>query len=145
MRNKANSWSENSHGQSCDNYLATSLIKTLKWKATMSTANLKCQKQMRKRPAGNLWRRTMLLQPVYTPPFGSNQSAQLSMRPADRQWRRSITPSSILKNRQFHPISPLSENHPQRPGPLPQSYSVYFSPRNLSSWSCEASPEFISR
>lgn len=47
--------------------------------------------------------------------FGSNQSVQLSMRPADRQWRRSITPSSILKNKHFHPISPLSENHPQRP------------------------------
>ncbi|KAJ4375133.1 hypothetical protein N0V83_002217 [Neocucurbitaria cava] len=47
--------------------------------------------------------------------FGSNQSVQLSMRPADRQWRRSITPSSILKNRLLQPISPLSENHPQRP------------------------------
>ncbi|CAO2654266.1 Nn.00g109990.m01.CDS01 [Neocucurbitaria sp. VM-36] len=47
--------------------------------------------------------------------FGSNQSVQLSMRPADRQWRRSITPSSILKNRLVQPISPLSENHPQRP------------------------------
>ncbi|OAL52105.1 hypothetical protein IQ07DRAFT_506430 [Pyrenochaeta sp. DS3sAY3a] len=46
--------------------------------------------------------------------FGSNQSVQLSMRPADKQWRRSITPSSILKNIR-QPISPLSENHPQRP------------------------------
>ncbi|KAH9861538.1 hypothetical protein J1614_011287 [Plenodomus biglobosus] len=49
--------------------------------------------------------------------FGSNQSVQLSMRPSDRKWRRSITPSSILKNRQFQPISPLSENPPRRPGP----------------------------
>lgn len=47
--------------------------------------------------------------------YGSNQSLQLSMRPADRTWRRSITPSSILKNRPFQPISPLSENHPRRP------------------------------
>ncbi|EUC31857.1 hypothetical protein COCCADRAFT_100245 [Bipolaris zeicola 26-R-13] len=46
--------------------------------------------------------------------FGSNQSVQLSMRPAGRQWRRSITPSSILK-KHTHPISPLSENHPRRP------------------------------
>ena len=43
--------------------------------------------------------------------FGSNHSVQLSMRPADRQWRRSMTPNSILKNRQLHPVSPLSENH----------------------------------
>ncbi|KAF2115224.1 hypothetical protein BDV96DRAFT_631894 [Lophiotrema nucula] len=47
--------------------------------------------------------------------FNSNQSAELSMRPADRQWRRSITPSSILKNKIPQPISPLSENHPRRP------------------------------
>jgi hypothetical protein len=47
--------------------------------------------------------------------FGSNQSVQLSMRPAGRNWRRSITPSSILKNKQPQPISPLSENHLQRP------------------------------
>ncbi|KAI4634106.1 uncharacterized protein J4E87_001276 [Alternaria ethzedia] len=47
--------------------------------------------------------------------FGSNQSVQLSMRPAGRNWRRSITPNSILKNKQPQPISPLSENHPQRP------------------------------
>jgi hypothetical protein len=45
--------------------------------------------------------------------FGSNQSLQLSMRPADRQWRRSITPSSILKNKMPQPISPLSEFHPR--------------------------------
>jgi hypothetical protein len=45
--------------------------------------------------------------------FGSNQSVQLSMRPADRQWRRSITPSSILKNKVPQPISPLSEFHPR--------------------------------
>jgi hypothetical protein len=45
--------------------------------------------------------------------FGSNQSVQLSMRPADRQWRRSITPSSILKNKMPQPISPLSEFHPR--------------------------------
>ena len=47
--------------------------------------------------------------------FGSAQSLQVSMRPADRQWRRSITPSSILKKRQLRPISPVSENHPRRP------------------------------
>lgn len=50
--------------------------------------------------------------------FNSNHSApvQLSMRPADHQWRRSITPTSILKNRQAQPISPLSEKYPVRPG-----------------------------
>ncbi|KAF1963635.1 hypothetical protein CC80DRAFT_588004 [Byssothecium circinans] len=51
--------------------------------------------------------------------FASQHSVQLSMRPADRGWRRSMTPSSILKNRQPpqppQPISPLSEFHPQRP------------------------------
>ncbi|KAG9190259.1 hypothetical protein G6011_08347 [Alternaria panax] len=47
--------------------------------------------------------------------FGSNQSVRLSMRPADRNWRRSITPNSILKNKQPQPISPLSENYLQRP------------------------------
>lgn len=47
--------------------------------------------------------------------FGSHQSVQLSMRPADRDWRRSMTPSSILKFQQPQPISPLSEFHPQRP------------------------------
>jgi hypothetical protein len=48
--------------------------------------------------------------------FGSHQSVELelSMRPAHSSWRRSMTPTSILKNRQ--PISPLSEFHPQRPG-----------------------------
>ncbi|KAF2268594.1 hypothetical protein CC78DRAFT_530035 [Lojkania enalia] len=50
-----------------------------------------------------------------TSSFSSNHSIQLSVRPAERQWRRSITPSSILKNKQPHPISPLSENHPRRP------------------------------
>ena len=45
--------------------------------------------------------------------FGSHQSLQLSMRPADRQWRRSITPSSILKNKVLQPLSPLSEFHPR--------------------------------
>jgi hypothetical protein len=45
--------------------------------------------------------------------FGSHQSVQLSMRPVDRQWRRSITPSSILKNKVLQPISPLSEFHPR--------------------------------
>ncbi|ORY07528.1 hypothetical protein BCR34DRAFT_19025 [Clohesyomyces aquaticus] len=62
----------------------------------------------------------------YDPPlstntsFSSNHSVKLSMRPAGRAWRRSITPSSILKNKQFQPISPLSENHPRRPiqGPV---------------------------
>jgi len=47
--------------------------------------------------------------------FGSNRSVELSMRPADRSWRRSITPSSIMKTRMAQPISPLSEFHP-RPG-----------------------------
>ncbi|KAF2656035.1 hypothetical protein K491DRAFT_657313 [Lophiostoma macrostomum CBS 122681] len=49
--------------------------------------------------------------------FASNDPApvQLSMRPADREWRRSITPSSILKTRQLQPISPLSEKHPIHP------------------------------
>ncbi|KAF2030821.1 hypothetical protein EK21DRAFT_64487 [Setomelanomma holmii] len=51
--------------------------------------------------------------------FGSHQSLQLSMRPADRQWRRSITPSSILKNKALQPLSPLSEFHP-RPGQFHQ-------------------------
>ncbi|KAF2274829.1 uncharacterized protein EI97DRAFT_401323 [Westerdykella ornata] len=52
-----------------------------------------------------------------TSSFDSNHSApvQLSMRPAGRQWRRSITPSSILKNRQQQPISPTSELHMTRP------------------------------
>ncbi|KAH7091243.1 hypothetical protein FB567DRAFT_269616 [Paraphoma chrysanthemicola] len=54
-----------------------------------------------------------------TSSFGSHQSLQLSMRPADRQWRRSITPSSILKNKVLQPISPLSEFHP-RPAQLRQ-------------------------
>ncbi|KAH5560600.1 hypothetical protein HBI25_108520 [Parastagonospora nodorum] len=43
--------------------------------------------------------------------FDSSHSMQLSMRPADRQWRRSMTPSSILKNKLPQPISPLSEFH----------------------------------
>ncbi|OAG11458.1 uncharacterized protein CC84DRAFT_1133255 [Paraphaeosphaeria sporulosa] len=47
--------------------------------------------------------------------FGSHHSVELSMRPADRSWRRSITPASILKNPMPQPISPLSENHPRRP------------------------------
>jgi hypothetical protein len=49
--------------------------------------------------------------------LSSHQSApvELSMRPADRNWRRSITPSSILKNKQLQPLSPLSEFH-SRPG-----------------------------
>jgi hypothetical protein len=47
--------------------------------------------------------------------FGSNHSVELSMRPADRQWRRSMTPNSILKNKQLQPISPVSEFHPRRP------------------------------
>ncbi|KAF2005916.1 hypothetical protein P154DRAFT_518161 [Amniculicola lignicola CBS 123094] len=57
---------------------------------------------------------------AYDPPassnssFNSHHSVQIVMRPADRQWRRSITPSSILRNKQLHPISPLSENHPRR-------------------------------
>ncbi|KAL5420502.1 hypothetical protein PMIN04_006439 [Paraphaeosphaeria minitans] len=47
--------------------------------------------------------------------FDSHHSVELSMRPADRSWRRSITPASILKNPMPQPISPLSENHPRRP------------------------------
>ncbi|KAJ4303517.1 hypothetical protein N0V90_002413 [Kalmusia sp. IMI 367209] len=47
--------------------------------------------------------------------FGSHHSVELSMRPADRGWRRSITPMSILKNTLPQPISPLSENQPRRP------------------------------
>lgn len=47
--------------------------------------------------------------------FGSNQSVTVPMRPSGRQWRRSITPSSILKNRPIQPISPYSEAHPTRP------------------------------
>ncbi|KAF2711762.1 hypothetical protein K504DRAFT_465505 [Pleomassaria siparia CBS 279.74] len=47
----------------------------------------------------------------------SHHSAQIVMRPADRHWRRSITPNPILKHRQSQqPISPLSEFPPQRPG-----------------------------
>ncbi|KAH8727960.1 hypothetical protein GQ44DRAFT_703248 [Phaeosphaeriaceae sp. PMI808] len=51
--------------------------------------------------------------------FGSNQSVQLTMRPADQQWRRSITPNPILKNKILQPISPLSEFYP-RPNHLRQ-------------------------
>jgi hypothetical protein len=50
-----------------------------------------------------------------TTSFESHQSTDLPMRRADRQWRRSITPSSILKNRQQQPLSPLSLFHQQRP------------------------------
>ncbi|PVI07422.1 hypothetical protein DM02DRAFT_714529 [Periconia macrospinosa] len=47
-----------------------------------------------------------------TSSFASVHSVQLSMRPAERDWRRSMTPTSILKNRQPpQPISPLSEFH----------------------------------
>lgn len=53
--------------------------------------------------------------PSVTSSFNSQHSAQLSMRPANRNLRRSTTPSSILKNRVPQPISPLSENQPQRP------------------------------
>lgn len=45
--------------------------------------------------------------------FNSSHSVEMSMRPADRQWRRSMTPSSILKHRVPQPISPLSENRPR--------------------------------
>lgn len=56
-----------------------------------------------------------------TSSFSSHHSihsapVQLSMRPAEKQWRRSMTPTSILKTRSQHPISPLSEKHPIRPG-----------------------------
>ncbi|KAF3010582.1 hypothetical protein E8E13_001464 [Curvularia kusanoi] len=56
--------------------------------------------------------------------FNSHQSVELSMRPADRQWRRSITPSSILKNRQQQPLSPLSLFHQQRPRSLSRTAST---------------------
>lgn len=56
--------------------------------------------------------------------FSSHQSVELSMRPADRQWRRSITPSSILKNRQHQPLSPLSLFHQQRPRSLSRTAST---------------------
>lgn len=56
--------------------------------------------------------------------FSSHQSVDLSMRPADRQWRRSITPSSILKNRQQQPLSPLSLFHQQRPRSLSRTASA---------------------
>ncbi|KAJ4361338.1 hypothetical protein N0V95_001951 [Ascochyta clinopodiicola] len=56
--------------------------------------------------------------------FNSHQSVELSMRPADRQWRRSITPSSILKNRQQQPLSPLSLFHQRRPRSLSRTAST---------------------
>lgn len=46
--------------------------------------------------------------------FTSHHSVELSMRPAGRNWRRSITPMSILKNPMPQPISPLSEVQPRR-------------------------------
>jgi hypothetical protein len=53
--------------------------------------------------------------------FNSHHSAQieLSVRPAGRDWRRSMTPSSILKNKPLQPPQPLSpqSEYPQlRPG-----------------------------
>lgn len=45
--------------------------------------------------------------------FGSHQSVELSVRPAHNDWRRSITPSSILKNKLSQPLSPQSEFHPR--------------------------------
>ncbi|KAF2197463.1 hypothetical protein GQ43DRAFT_203522 [Delitschia confertaspora ATCC 74209] len=48
-----------------------------------------------------------------TSSFSSSHSAQLSIRPTDQTWRRSITPASILKNRA--PISPISEFPNRRP------------------------------
>ncbi|KAF2445459.1 hypothetical protein P171DRAFT_386000 [Karstenula rhodostoma CBS 690.94] len=47
--------------------------------------------------------------------FDSHHSVELSMRPAHRGWRRSITPASILKNPMPQPISPLSEHHLRQP------------------------------
>jgi hypothetical protein len=56
--------------------------------------------------------------------FSSHQSVELSMRPADRQWRRSVTPSSILKNRQQQqPPSPISLFQ-QRPRSLSRTAST---------------------
>jgi hypothetical protein len=77
--------------------------------------------------------------------FASNDSApvQLSMRPADREWRRSITPSSILKNRHPQPISPLSEKHPIRPSQQQRTASASFldqAPLSSSKRRFETSP-----
>ena len=60
-----------------------------------------------------------------TSSFSSSHSAQIAMRPAGQDWRRSMTPSSILKNGKAQPVSPLSEHHPPRPGySLPRTASV---------------------
>jgi len=69
--------------------------------------------------------------------FGSVQSLQLSMRPADRQWRRSITPNSILKKRQLRPISPVSEHQPRRPS--------YYRDRTVSTSVVETFPPSSSK
>ncbi|KAF1931542.1 uncharacterized protein M421DRAFT_417308 [Didymella exigua CBS 183.55] len=55
--------------------------------------------------------------------FSSHQSVELSMRPADGQWRRSITPCSILKHRQQQPPSPISLFQ-QRPRSLSRTAST---------------------
>ncbi len=47
--------------------------------------------------------------------FASAQAVPISLPPVGRLGHRSTTPSSILKNKQVQPISPLSEFHPQRP------------------------------
>ncbi|KAF2746920.1 hypothetical protein M011DRAFT_381132, partial [Sporormia fimetaria CBS 119925] len=65
-----------------------------------------------KEPCWAFFEKLDLPPPSATSSFNSANSApvELSMRPADRHWRRSITPgSSILKNRHPKPMSPLSE------------------------------------
>jgi hypothetical protein len=89
---------------------------------------------------------TIDLPPVsVTSSFSSHLSApvELLMRPADRQWRRSITPSSILKNKPPQPISPLSEFHPRRPilhHARTASTSVVELPQSASKRRMESSP-----
>jgi hypothetical protein len=69
--------------------------------------------------------------------FGSNHSVQLSMRPAGQNWRRSITPNPILKNKQPQPISPLSEHHLQRP--------TYYRNRTVSASVIDTFPSRLSK
>ncbi|KAF2012358.1 hypothetical protein BU24DRAFT_352894 [Aaosphaeria arxii CBS 175.79] len=67
--------------------------------------------------------------------FSSHQSApmELSMRPAGREWRRSITPTSILKVRQQQPLSPSSGRYLTRPMQArPRTASTSVLERNLS-------------
>ncbi|KAF2640377.1 hypothetical protein P280DRAFT_34377 [Massarina eburnea CBS 473.64] len=66
--------------------------------------------------------------------FSSHPSLDLSMRPADRDWRGSMTPSSILKKPQPpQPISPMSEFHPQRPSHHRTVSASYIDPNTSTS------------